>query len=95
MTDVNLSVDGGDGNEFFKVEKEFAGQRLDVFLGEKLRASRSHVKCLIDRQKVLVNNNVVKKAGYSLKENDELLVFEEEPRELNLSPQDIPIDIIY
>ena len=95
MTDVNLSVDGGDGNEFFKVEKEFAGQRLDVFLGEKLRASRSHIKCLIDRQKVLVNNNVVKKAGYSLKENDELLVFEEEPRELNLSPQDIPIDIIY
>ena len=37
----------------------------------------------------------MKKAGYALKENDELVVLEEEPRELNISAQDIPIEIIY
>ena len=94
MTDEKLSFDSAEDAEVFKVEKESAGQRLDVFLGEKTGESRSHIKYLIERQKVFVNN-AVKKAGYALKENDELVVLEEEPRELNISAQDIPIEIIY
>ena len=78
MTDEKLSFDSAEDAEVFKVEKESAGQRLDVFLGEKTGESRSHIKYLIERQKVFVNN-AVKKAGYALNENDELVVLEEEP----------------
>ena len=94
MTKNNLFLEEEEIAETFKVGKENVGQRLDIFLGEKTGASRSHIKYLIEKEKVFVNNSV-KKAGYALKENDELIIYEDQPRELNLTPQDIPIDIIY
>ena len=94
MSDENFAVDVAEDTQVFKVDKENVGQRLDVYLGEKIGASRSHIKYLIEKEKVFVND-IVKKAGYSLKEGDEVVVYEDEPRELNLTPQNIPIDIIY
>ncbi len=87
-------LDEADEAQVFIVDKENCGKRLDVFLGEKTGESRSHIKYLIEKEKVLVNNTV-KKAGYALKENDELAIFEDEARELDLTPQNIPIHIIY
>ena len=44
-----------------------AGKRLDVFLQEKLpELTRSHIKKLVEKQKILVEKKVVK-AGLSLK----------------------------
>lgn len=94
MSKENFAVDGVEDTDIFKVGKEDVGQRLDVYLGEKTGASRSHIKYLIEKEKVFVND-VVKKAGYSLKESDEVVVYEDEVRELNLTPQNIPIDVIY
>ena len=94
MTQGDLLFDGAEDAQVFTVDVESVGKRLDIFLGEKTGESRSHIKYLIEKEKGLVNG-AVKKAGYALKENDELIIYEDEVRELNLAPQNIPIDIIY
>lgn len=78
----------------FNVGQDDAGQRLDVYLSEKLQVSRSHIKNLIDNQNVLIGDRSVK-AGQTLKSGDVITVYEQQVKELNLEPQDIPIDIVY
>ncbi len=70
-------------------------QRLDLFLMTKLEnVSRSHIKNLVDSQKVLVDGKVVK-AGYELKPNQTVEVFFEEPKPVEAKAENIPLDIIY
>lgn len=83
-------------NEFnFIVTKENVGTRLDKFLALVLQdVSRSSIQNIIDEGKVLVNNKE-KKSNYKLKEKDFVLVSIPEPKELNLEPENIPIEIMY
>ena len=54
-------------NKIFVVADENVGERLDVFLQQKMpELTRSHIKSLIEKQKVLVNQKTVK-AGLPLK----------------------------
>lgn len=78
-----------------KIDKENAGVRLDVYLN-KLNPdfTRSHFKNEIDLGNVLVNKKQVK-AGYVLKENDVVYVKYVEPKTLDLTPEDIKLDIVY
>lgn len=69
-------------------------KRLDLFLCEECNLSRSHIKKLIDDGKVLLNGKNCK-AGSCLKPNDKVTLIDDEPLQLDLSPQNIPIDIIY
>lgn len=78
----------------FDVLSEEAGQRLDLFLSNKLSSSRSHIKNLVENERVFLNNKKVK-AGQILKSGDNIIVYEEEIKTLNLQPEDIPIDIVY
>lgn len=70
------------------------GERLDVFLAEKTGKTRSHIKTLIEVGKVTVNGKA-EKAGKILKVGDEITVFYDEPKPLDLEPVDIPLDIVY
>ncbi|MDE6372271.1 MAG: RluA family pseudouridine synthase [Clostridia bacterium] len=79
---------------YYSVDAQDAGQRLDVYLGMRSQGSRSHIKNLIEKGKVLVNG-AVKKAGYILKAGEEIALMQEEIRQLDVTPQDIPIDIVY
>lgn len=54
--------------------------------------SRSQIQKLIKNKLVLVNNEI-KKANYLVKENDEILINQEE--EYKLKKENIPLDIIY
>ncbi|PIR93110.1 RNA pseudouridine synthase [Candidatus Falkowbacteria bacterium CG10_big_fil_rev_8_21_14_0_10_43_10] len=54
-----------------KVKKNDSGQRLDIFLTDKLNLSRSKVQKLIKRGAVLVNDKVVS-AHYTIQENDKI-----------------------
>lgn len=83
-------------NEFnFIVTKENVGTRLDKFLALVLQdVSRSSIQNIIDEGKILVNNKE-KKSNYKLKEKDFVLVNIPEPRELNVEPENIPIEIMY
>lgn len=71
------------------------GLRLDIFLiGENPDKTRSHIKHWIDNGDVLVNGKKVK-AGYSIKENDQIELGEIKEKVISAEPQDIPIDIVY
>ncbi|MDE5756517.1 MAG: RluA family pseudouridine synthase, partial [Clostridia bacterium] len=78
----------------YTVDAQDAGQRLDVYLGARSQESRSHIKNLIEKGKVLVNGSA-KKAGQILKVGDEITLIPQEIRQLDLTPQNIPIDIVY
>ena len=70
------------------------GMRIDCYLSEKLELSRSKVQKLIKEEKVLVNGKVVN-SSYSVKIDDEITVDEELDYEINVEPEDIPLNIIY
>lgn len=69
-------------------------KRLDVYLMEKSGLSRSRIKNLIEDGLVLLNGEPCK-AGDGLKTGDTVSLSVEEPKALDLTPQNIPIDIIY
>ena len=71
-------------------------QRLDVFLTENLEDwTRSQIKKQIDMQKALVNG-VARKAGYLVKNGDEISVdFSKEVGLDDVLPENIPLDIVF
>ena len=73
---------------------EDSGGRMDVYLSERLELSRSQVRRLLDGGLVLVNEALVK-AGYKLREGDEIRVTQPMEPEHRLEPQPIPLEIIY
>ena len=63
-----------DGNVIrYVVDTQDAGQRLDIYLGAHSQDSRSHIKNLIEKGRVLVGGSVTK-AGYTLKAGEEISV---------------------
>ena len=82
-------------NNSFVVEMGESGVRLDSFLCNKLGDyTRSHIKILIDESKVLLNDKHVK-SGEKVKVGDVITVLMEEPKKLEVSPQNIKIEIVY
>ena len=56
--------------------------------------SRTSVKRLIDSGKIKVNGTT-QKSSYIVKKGDEITIEEEIPQEIELKPQEIPLDVIY
>lgn len=72
-----------------------SGKRLDVFLESTDPSfSRSQFKNQIVKGKVLVNGKIVK-AGYKLRENDEVTAQKLEIMTTDIVPEDIKLNIIY
>lgn len=81
--------------ETFVVKKEEENSRIDCYLAKKKEGlSRVAVQRLIEEEKILVNGKKTK-ASYKIQENDTITVEQEEPKEIELKAQDIPIEIIY
>lgn len=79
----------------FKVQPPNLHKRLDLFLKEKgIPYSRSQLKKWIDEGRVSVNGKP-EKGGYRLKNGDFLEVFPKEPITLSLTPENIPLSILY
>lgn len=69
--------------------------RIDKFLSAKLNdKTRSFIQKLIEDGGVSVSDNAVSK-NYKLKLGDEVLVQIPEPVELDIKPENIPINIVY
>lgn len=81
--------------EEIKAVAESGGTRLDVFVAEKAECTRSHAKNLIEEGDVTVNGTKAAKSGALLKAGDIVVIVNPAPKELDLSPQDIPIEIVW
>ncbi len=56
------------------VSEEESGQRLDIFLAEKLKTTRSQVQKMIAKDLVLINEKLPKKAGDNLRDKDIIVI---------------------
>ncbi|MEZ4357651.1 MAG: RluA family pseudouridine synthase [Eubacteriales bacterium] len=69
--------------------------RLDTYLAQEFKDySRSFFKTLILDERVYVNGNIAK-ANHKLREGDEVEVRFKKPQEIDLTPVNIPFDIVY
>ena len=88
------SVPGMDYSEYIAGEED-AGNRIDSFLAEKLPLlSRSYIQKQIKECNILVNGTKTK-AGYKICASDTVRVYETPAEELEIKPENIPLDIIY
>ena len=79
----------------FNINSEEEGQRIDKYLSTMIEGkSRSFVQGLIDEKKVKANNKVIK-SNYKLKKGDFIEVEVPEPVELNVSAEEMNLDIVY
>lgn len=81
-------------NEYIVSEEE-SGKRLDVMLTERIKeVSRSQVQRMIGDNLVTINQKPAK-ANYKLQLGDVIKVIFTQPKELELTPEKIPLDILY
>jgi len=81
--------------EVIVVTSENKGVRLDKFLSNLFPSlTRVFIQKLIEEEKVLVND-LKQRASYKVNENDVIVMLESEVKELDILPQDIPLDIVY
>ena len=77
------------------VDASGEGVRLDHFLATLYPdKSRNFFKNLLERNLIFVNG-IKSKAGYKLKEHDQIDVTIPAPEELTIKAEDIPLDILY
>lgn len=97
----DLDLQEQDEKELFEhqrieVEKGLTMVRLDKFLMNRVEnTSRNRIQNAIDAGNVRVNDNLVK-ASYKVKPLDVVtIVLPDPPRDTEVYPEDIPLDIIY
>ena len=77
------------------VEKENEGKRIDSYLAKKdEKLSREAVQRLIKEGKIQVDGKEIK-PSYKIQENDDIKVVEEEPKEISLEAENIPVEVLY
>ncbi len=77
------------------VEEEEEGLRLDLYISERQEElSRSYIQRLIKDKLVMVNDKQ-EKSSYTVRTGDAIALSIPAPRELEISPQPIPLEIIY
>ncbi len=74
---------------------EIESQRIDKYINEQIPdLSRSFIQQLIKNEEVLINGKPCK-SNYKGKPNDFIIIEFEDAKELEVVPENIPLDIIY
>ena len=68
--------------------------RIDIYLAKELDLSRSKIQKLIKDEKVTVNNEIIS-SNYLVKESDCIKINDELDYTINITGEDIDLDIIY
>ena len=80
----------------FEVSSEYEGMRLDKYLSEQIEeATRSYLEKLIDNNFVKVNSKIINKNGRKLKLGEKIEVLIPEEENIDIEPENIPLDVIY
>lgn len=79
---------------FLQIRSDKENLRLDLYLSETLSKTRAYIKKMFDEGLVFVNKTSVK-PSYKIKLDDEIEFGFPEIRELDVSPQEIPLDVRY
>ena len=80
----------------YEVTAEEDGLRLDQYIaGRCMDLSLSYIQKLIKESRVTINKNIQTKTKTAVQESDIVNVFLPDPKELEIKPQDIPLDILY
>lgn len=92
---MNEHLDKDDINydEWLKIEAP-VGLRLDIALVEKTEKSRGYIQTLIAEERVLVNG-LAKKANYKVQEEDSIEINYPQPKELNVNPENLDLEIVF
>lgn len=69
-------------------------KRIDLYLIDKIDMSRSKIQDKLKKGEILVNEKQVK-SSYILKENDVISFNIEEKIDIDIEPENIPLDIVY
>lgn len=77
-----------------KVTEENQNKRIDQFLVEQLQLSRSKIAKMVQNNQVLVNGKKTKNS-YLLKMNDMIQTEEYQEEPMNLTPENMNLDIVY
>jgi len=77
-----------------KITEENAKIRLDVYVSEQAEVTRSAAQGLIEQGYVTVNGKTESK-NYKTRVGDEIEIAEQELKELDVLPENIPLDIVY
>jgi len=78
----------------YNVNSEEQGIRIDKIISNIEELSRTSIQRMIEEGNILVNGNKVK-TSYKVLKGDLITIQKEEPKETDLVPQDIPLNIIY
>ena len=77
-----------------KVTEENQNKRIDQFLVEQLQLSRSKIAKMVQNNQVLVNGKKTKNS-YLLKMDDMIQTEEYQEEPMNLTPENMNLDIVY
>lgn len=76
------------------VNSDQAGERLDSFIGNNSKVSRSNAVKLLDDGLVLVNGEICNKK-YKVKVGDKIELMLPPPPKMSIEAENIPLDIVY
>jgi len=80
----------------FTVTEDMEEERIDKLLSSLMDSfSRSYIQKLLTGGNLLVNDKPVGKASYKVKAEDEIKLFVPPAEQLNIEPEDIPLDVLY
>ena len=84
-----------DNRESLTVSKEGHGIRIDRYLSDCYpQWSRSYLQKLLKEENILVNEKA-RKANYKLREGEEITILIPPMEEVEILPENIPLDILY
>ena len=81
--------------KIINVDIENANKRIDDFLSKiDENYSRTTIHKMIENEKISVNGQKIRQS-YKVQVNDKIEIEEEPPKEIELKPQEIPLEILY
>lgn len=87
MEEINIIID--------ETKTEYLNLRIDKVISSILDDfSRAYIQKLLEEQHIIINTKAVK-ANYKVKQNDNIQIFIPDVENLDILPEDIPLDVVY